>query len=66
MRCNVGGADKWLRILVGIALLALGLFGPIGWWGLLGLVPLLTGMAGNCPIYSVLGLNTCPLDRRSA
>ncbi|HZF77788.1 MAG TPA: DUF2892 domain-containing protein [Acetobacteraceae bacterium] len=66
MRCNVGGADKWLRILVGIALLALGLFGPIGWWGLLGLVPLLTGMAGNCPVYSVLGLNTCPLDRRSA
>jgi hypothetical protein len=66
MRCNVGGADKWLRILVGIALLALGLFGPISWWGLLGLVPLLTGMAGNCPVYSVLGLNTCPLDRRSA
>ena len=66
MRCNVGGADKWLRILVGVALLALGLFGPIGWWGLLGLVPLLTGILGTCPVYSMLGLSTCPANRRIA
>jgi hypothetical protein len=66
MTRNVGGFDKWLRIAVGLALLALGLFGPLGWWGLLGLVPLATGLMGSCPIYGLLGLNTCPLDQPSA
>lgn len=66
MKSNVGGIDKWLRIAVGLAVIALGLFGPIGWWGLLGLVPLATGVLGTCPAYSMLGVNTCPLDRRSA
>jgi hypothetical protein len=66
MKSNVGGIDKWLRISVGLVVIALGLFGPIGWWGLLGLVPLATGMLGTCPVYSMLGVNTCPLDRRSA
>lgn len=66
MKSNVGGIDKWLRIAVGLVVIALGLFGPIGWWGLLGLVPLATGMLGSCPVYSMLGVNTCPLNRRSA
>jgi hypothetical protein len=66
MKSNLGGIDKWLRISVGLVVIALGLFGPIGWWGLLGLVPLATGMLGTCPVYSMLGVNTCPLDRRSA
>ncbi len=66
MTRNVGGIDKGLRIAAGLLLLALGWFGPLGWWGLIGLVPLVTGLIGNCPAYSLLGLNTCPLDRRSA
>lgn len=66
MKSNLGGIDKLLRIAVGLVVIALGLFGPIGWWGLLGLVPLATGMLGTCPVYSMLGVNTCPLDRRSA
>jgi hypothetical protein len=66
MACNVGGMDKWLRIVAGVALLALGVFGPLGWWGAVGLVPLVTGLFGNCPVYSLLGLNTCPLDKRAA
>lgn len=66
MTRNVGGIDKGLRIAVGLVLLALGWFGPLGWWGLIGLVPLVTGLIGNCPVYSLLGVNTCPLDRRSA
>jgi hypothetical protein len=66
MTRNVGGIDKWLRIAVGLGLLALGLFGPLGWWGLVGLVPLATGVIGSCPAYSLLGLSTCPLSQRSA
>ena len=66
MTRNVGGIDKGLRIVAGLVLLALGWFGPLGWWGLIGLVPLVTGLIGNCPVYSLLGVNTCPLDRRRA
>ena len=49
MTRNLGGIDKWLRIAVGLALLALGLLGPLGWWGLVGLVPLATGPRGELP-----------------
>ena len=64
MAQNVGGIDKWLRIAVGIVLIGLGLSGPVGWWGAIGLVPLLTGLAGNCPLYSLVGVNTCTLEER--
>ncbi|GAA0579036.1 hypothetical protein GCM10009416_16880 [Craurococcus roseus] len=66
MTRNVGNIDKWLRIAAGVVLLTLGLFGPLGWWGLVGLVPLATGLAGSCPVYGLLGLSTCKLARRSA
>ena len=66
MTRNVGGIDKWLRIGAGILLLALGAFGPLGWWGLVGIVPLATALMGFCPLYTLIGLNTCPLDKRSA
>ena len=66
MTRNVGGIDKGLRIGAGVLLLALGAFGPLGWWGLVGVVPLGTALLGFCPVYTLLGLNTCPLDKRSA
>lgn len=62
MRRNVGSIDKGLRIVVGIGLLSL-LFlleGNARWLGLIGLVPLGTALIGYCPLYSVLGLSTCP------
>ena len=68
MAANVGNLDRILRIAAGLALLAfaLGWLAPgTGWnWvGWIGLVPLLTGLAGSCPAYSLLGLSTCPLKQ---
>ena len=67
MKANVGSIDRILRIAVGIALLAL-LFilpGNARWWGLIGLLPLATGLFSLCPAYKLLGLNTCPTKQRS-
>jgi hypothetical protein len=68
MKTNVGGIDKVLRIVVGLAVLSLVfiLEGSSRWWGLVGLVPLFTGLVGWCPAYSLIGLNTCPAQKRSA
>lgn len=65
-KSNVGGWDKILRIVIGVALLALGAFGSIGWWGLVGFVPLLTALVGSCPLYTIVGLNTCPNGKTAA
>jgi hypothetical protein len=62
MTANVGKIDKVVRIIAGIVLLALFfiLEGSARWLGLIGLVPLVTGLVGWCPAYSLIGLNTCP------
>jgi hypothetical protein len=57
---NEGGVDRTLRVIVGLALLSLVFVGPKSMWGLVGIVPLLTGLAGTCPLYTLLGINTCP------
>ena len=61
MKSNVGGLDRILRIVIGLALIALTLTGTIGLWGWIVVVPLATAALGFCPLYRVLGLNTCPL-----
>jgi hypothetical protein len=66
MTTNVGGIDRVLRIVAGVVLLALGAFGPLGWWGLIGLVPLGTALIGFCPVYPLLGINTCPAKGKAA
>jgi hypothetical protein len=58
--CNVGGIDRVLRILVGLALISLVFIGPKVVWGWVGLVPLLTGIFKFCPAYKLIGVNTCP------
>jgi hypothetical protein len=57
---NEGTIDRALRVLVGLGLLALVFTGPQTPWGWIGLVPLLTGLVGFCPLYAALGIRTCP------
>jgi len=59
MKANVGTLDRGLRIAAGIALIALAATGTIGAWGWIGVVPLATGLLGNCPAYSLVGISTC-------
>jgi hypothetical protein len=58
MKLNMGGIDRALRVIVGIALIALAATGRIGVWGWIGVVPLLTAVVGFCPLYTMLGINT--------
>lgn len=58
--------ERVLRMVLGAVLLALVVIGPKTLWGLFGLVPLLTGIVGSCPLYRVLGINTCRIRRKSA
>ncbi|MBT2772675.1 DUF2892 domain-containing protein [Halomonas sp. ISL-60] len=59
MSRNVGGIDKILRILIGIALIVLALTGTIGVWGWIGVLPLATGLFSFCPAYRLIGFKTC-------
>lgn len=63
MKANVGGIDKILRVIVGLVLIGLAATGMVGVWGWIGVVPLLTGLIGWCPLYPLLGLNTCPMKK---
>ena len=58
---NEGKLDRSLRIIIGAALVSLVFVGPQTVWGWVGLVPLITGLVGNCPAYSLFGLNSCGL-----
>ncbi len=61
MKSNVGGIDRILRIVLGLALIGATLTGTVGVWGWVGLVPLATGLFNFCPLYTVLGFSTCPV-----
>lgn len=60
-KTNVGGIDRVLRIVAGLVLIGLTLMGSIGPWGWIGVVLLATGALSTCPLYSIIGLNTCPM-----
>ncbi|MGY6549562.1 MAG: YgaP family membrane protein [Roseinatronobacter sp.] len=64
---NVGGIDRILRIAVGVALLlgfVLNSGASMSWLYLIGIVPLATGLMRTCPLYSVIGLNTCAIEKK--
>ena len=64
MKSNVGGIDRILRIVVGLVLIGLAVTGHIGAWGWIGIVPVITGALGTCPLYSMRGFSTCPMPRQ--
>jgi hypothetical protein len=63
---NEGTLDRVVRVVLGIALISLVFAGPRSSWGLVGLVPLATGLLGFCPLYRVLGVSTCRVPARNA
>ena len=65
MKANVGGIDRIVRIVVGLVLISLAATGTVGIWGWIGVVPLLTGLIRWCPIYPLLGMNSCPMKKSS-
>ena len=66
MTQNVGTIDRMIRILAGLALVALAATGMLGAWAWLGLLPLATGVVGYCMPYQWLGLNTCATSKKTA
>lgn len=62
MKQNEGTVDRVIRVVVGLGLVSLAFVGPHSWWGLIGVIPLATGLVGFCPLYRLLGLSTCPAE----
>ncbi|MEI6183648.1 MAG: DUF2892 domain-containing protein [Polynucleobacter sp.] len=58
MKCNIGHTDRILRMTIGVTLIGLAVFGITGPWAWIGIIPLATGVFGNCGVYSLLGINT--------
>jgi hypothetical protein len=63
MTNNVGGVDRFARIVLGLVLIGLAATGTVGWWGWLGVVPLATAAIGWCPPYAMFGFSTCALKK---
>jgi hypothetical protein len=63
MSRNEGTWDRVLRVIVGLGVLSMVVVGPHTLWGLVGLLPLATGLVGYCPLYQLVGLSTCSTPR---
>lgn len=63
MTRNIGNLERIVRIIAGLAILSLVFIGPKSLWGLIGVVPLITGLIGWCPPYALLGISTCRNER---
>ena len=57
--------DRAIRVILGLVLLSLVVVGPHTLWGLVGLVPLLTGLVGSCPLYTLVGISTCKVPNQT-
>lgn len=63
MTINEGTLDRALRVIAGLILIGLTLTHVIGVWGWIGLIPLIAGAVGFCPLYAILGIRTCPMRK---
>lgn len=61
MKCNVGRTEQIIRICLGIVIILAGIYYK-SWWGLIGLLPIITGAIRYCPLSAVLGVSTCKVD----
>ena len=59
MKQNIHNIERIIRVLLGIIILSLVFIGPKSWWGLIGILPILTGLSGWCPPYQLLRISTC-------
>lgn len=62
---NEHHVDRVLRVGLGLTMIGATLAGSIGLWGYVGVIPLVTGLVGSCPIYTLFGLSTCPISTRT-
>ncbi len=63
MQKNVGKIDRVIRVVLGLVLLSFVVMQPHYLWGLVGIIPLVTGLWGFCPLYKLIGLSSCPLSK---
>lgn len=59
-------AERGLRVAIGLTLIGLAVAGKIGAWGYFGVIPVMTGLLGSCPLYTLLGFSTCPVKSQKA
>jgi hypothetical protein len=59
MKTNVGATDKTIRIVIGVVFIILAVLTKSWWLVIIGLIPLITGLIGYCPLYTLLGISTC-------
>jgi hypothetical protein len=62
---NEHAIERVLRVVLGLGVLSLAFIGPQSGWGYLGLVPVATGLLGSCPLYTLLGVSTCPMKKQT-
>jgi hypothetical protein len=65
MKINEHPVERVIRVAVGVGLVGMAVMGTIGVWGYIGVVPILTGALGTCPLYTLFGLSTCPVKTRT-
>lgn len=65
MKMNIGKIERAIRIVAGLAILSALVFveGNARWWGLIGIIPLATGVLRWCPAYALLGIDSCGAKR---
>lgn len=65
LKINEHPMERVARVVLGVGLVGMAAMGTIGAWGYIGVVPILTGAIGSCPLYSLLGISTCPVKTRA-